>query len=57
MPREIAAIYRDGRGGTSSHVAWGDNVRLWLRGVEDEDVVPGFVLTSLLQPIRTVASV
>ncbi|KAM6495914.1 eukaryotic polypeptide chain release factor 3 [Amanita muscaria] len=32
----------------------GDNVRLRVRGVEDEDVTPGFVLTSPLKPVHAV---
>jgi len=32
----------------------GDNVRIRLRGVEDEDISPGFVLTSPEKPVRAV---
>ena len=32
----------------------GDNVRVRLRGVEDEDISPGFVLTSVYKPVRAV---
>lgn len=32
----------------------GDNVRLRLRGVDDEDVSPGFVLTSPGRPVHAV---
>ncbi|KDQ17323.1 hypothetical protein BOTBODRAFT_30142 [Botryobasidium botryosum FD-172 SS1] len=32
----------------------GDNLRLRLRGVEDEDIAPGFVLTSPRRPIHAV---
>lgn len=30
----------------------GDNIRLRLRGVSDEDVSPGFVLTSPSAPVK-----
>lgn len=32
----------------------GDNVRVRLRGVDDEDISPGFVLTSPSKPVRAV---
>ncbi len=32
----------------------GDNVRIRLRGVDDEDISPGFVLTSPNKPVRAV---
>ncbi|KAF5364259.1 hypothetical protein D9756_000653 [Leucocoprinus leucothites] len=32
----------------------GDNVRLRIRGVDDEDITPGFVLTSPLKPVHAV---
>ena len=32
----------------------GDNVRLRLRGVDDEDVNPGYMLTSLGRPVHAV---
>jgi len=32
----------------------GDNVRIRLRGIEDEDVSPGFVLTSPAKPVHAV---
>lgn len=32
----------------------GDNVRVRLRGVEDEDILTGFVLTSVEAPVHTV---
>jgi peptide chain release factor subunit 3 len=32
----------------------GDNVRIRLRGVSDENVSPGFVLTSMARPIKVV---
>jgi len=32
----------------------GDNVRVRLRGIDDEDISPGFVLTSPYKPVRAV---
>lgn len=32
----------------------GDNVRVRLRGIEDEDISPGFVLTSPNRPVHSV---
>lgn len=32
----------------------GDNVRMRIRGVEDEDVSPGFVLTTPSRPVHAV---
>jgi peptide chain release factor subunit 3 len=32
----------------------GDNVRIRLRGIDDEDISPGFVLTSSAKPVRAV---
>lgn len=32
----------------------GDNVRVRLRGIDDEDISPGFVLTSPNKPVRAV---
>ena len=34
----------------------GDNIRLRLRGISDEDISPGFVLTSPQRPIKTVTA-
>ena len=34
----------------------GDNIRLRLRGVSDEDVSPGFVLTSPKNPVKAVTT-
>jgi peptide chain release factor subunit 3 len=50
---EISAIYTELEEEVPQAMC-GDNVRLRLRGVEDEDIAPGFVLTSPLKPIRTV---
>ncbi|KAF8812410.1 hypothetical protein BYT27DRAFT_7182848 [Phlegmacium glaucopus] len=50
---EVAAIYTEMEEEVSQAMC-GDNVRLRLRGVEDEDITPGFVLTSPLKPIHAV---
>jgi len=50
---EIAAIYNELEEEISSAMC-GDNVRVRLRGVEDEDISPGFVLTSTKNPVHAV---
>jgi peptide chain release factor subunit 3 len=50
---EIAAIYNELEDEVNLAVN-GDNVRIRLRGVEDDDISPGFVLTSLQQPVHGV---
>lgn len=50
---EVAAIY-DETETEIDRALCGDNVRVRLRGVDDEDINPGFVLTSPLKPIRAV---
>jgi len=50
---EISAIYTEMEEEVPQAMC-GDNVRLRLRGVEDEDIAPGFVLTSPLRPVRAV---
>ena len=34
----------------------GDNIRLRIRGISDEDITPGFVLTSPSRPVKTVTA-
>jgi peptide chain release factor subunit 3 len=34
----------------------GDNIRLRIRGISDEDVQPGFVLTSPKNPVKAVTA-
>ena len=34
----------------------GDNIRLRIRGISDEDITPGFVLTSPQRPVKTVTA-
>lgn len=57
MPNKVAvdvmAIYNEVEDEVSAALC-GDNVRIRLRGVEDEDISPGFVLTSPSNPIRAV---
>lgn len=54
-PVEVVAIY----GETEEelpHAQCGDQVRLRMRGIEEEDVVPGFVLSSSKKPIHCVTA-
>ncbi|KAF8195924.1 eukaryotic polypeptide chain release factor 3 [Mycena galopus ATCC 62051] len=50
---EVAAIYNEMEEEVNSALC-GDNVRIRLRGVEDEDISPGFMLTSPDKPIHAV---
>ncbi|KAG6814201.1 hypothetical protein H0H92_000878 [Tricholoma furcatifolium] len=50
---EVTAIYNEMEAEVPQAFC-GDNVRVRLRGVEDEDISPGFVLTSPLKPIHAV---
>ena len=50
---EVNAIYNEMEDELQA-AQCGDNVRIRLRGVEDEDISPGFVLTSLDNPVRAV---
>jgi peptide chain release factor subunit 3 len=50
---EVAAIYNELEEEVQVAVS-GDNVRIRLRGVEDDDISPGFVLTSPHKPVRAV---
>lgn len=50
---EISAIYNELEEEITAAVC-GDNVRVRLRGVEDEDITPGFVLTSPKSPVHAV---
>uniref|UniRef100_A0A0W0FCN6 Eukaryotic peptide chain release factor GTP-binding subunit n=1 Tax=Moniliophthora roreri TaxID=221103 RepID=A0A0W0FCN6_MONRR len=50
---EVTALYSE-MDDELEYAVCGDNVRLRLRGVDDEDISPGFVLTSLLKPIHAV---
>jgi peptide chain release factor subunit 3 len=50
---EVFAIYNEIEEEVSQALC-GDNVRIRLRGVEDEDISPGFVLTSPTRPVHAV---
>ena len=50
---EVAAMYNEMEDEVSSALC-GDNVRIRIRGVDDEDISPGFVLTSTQNPIHAV---
>ncbi|KXN90256.1 Eukaryotic peptide chain release factor GTP-binding subunit [Leucoagaricus sp. SymC.cos] len=50
---EVAAIYNEMEEEVDRSLC-GDNVRIRIRGVDDEDISPGFVLTSPSQPIHSV---
>src|ERR1700761_7509623 len=50
---ELTAIYNEMEDEIQGAMC-GDNVRIRLRGVEDEDISPGFVLTSPDKPVRAV---
>jgi peptide chain release factor subunit 3 len=51
VPVDVAGIY-DEQAEELPQALCGDNVRIRLRGVSDEDVSPGFVLTSAVRPIK-----
>ena len=50
---EVAAIYNEMEDEINTAFC-GDNVRIRLRGVDDEDISPGFVLTSPSNPVHAV---
>ncbi|KAG8758726.1 translation termination factor GTPase eRF3 [Serendipita sp. 396] len=50
---EVAALYNEMEDEIPSAFS-GDNVRIRLRGVDDEDISPGFVLTSPGKPVHAV---
>ncbi|KZT72492.1 hypothetical protein DAEQUDRAFT_685440 [Daedalea quercina L-15889] len=50
---EVAGIYNEMEEEVSTAIC-GDNVRIRVRGVEDDDITPGFVLTSLNKPVHAV---
>jgi len=54
-PVEVVAIYGETEE-ELAHAQCGDQVRLRVRGVEEEDVVPGFVLSSSKKPIHCVTA-
>jgi len=50
---EVMALYNEMEDDITAAFA-GDNVRLRLRGVDDKDITPGFVVTSVHKPVHTV---
>jgi len=50
---EVAAIYNEMEEEITTALC-GDNVRIRIRGVDDEDISPGFVLTSPSKPVHAV---
>ena len=50
---QVSAIYNEMEDEVN-HAICGDNVRIRLRGVDDEEISPGFVLTSPSNPIHAV---
>jgi peptide chain release factor subunit 3 len=52
---EVAAIYTETAEELDAAFC-GDNIRLRLRGVNDEEVQPGFVLTSPQNPVKAVTA-
>ncbi|KAJ1311580.1 hypothetical protein OPQ81_010063 [Rhizoctonia solani] len=50
---EVAAIYNEMEEEINFAYS-GDNVRLRIRGIDDEDITPGFVLTSPGRPVHAV---
>ncbi|EKM80310.1 hypothetical protein AGABI1DRAFT_113508 [Agaricus bisporus var. burnettii JB137-S8] len=50
---EVSAIYNEMEEEVDRSLC-GDNVRIRIRGIDDEDINPGFVLTSPSKPIRAV---
>ena len=52
---EVAGIYTE-ESEEMDQAFCGDNIRLRLRGVNDDDVQPGFVLTSPKNPVKAVSA-
>ncbi|KAF8320725.1 hypothetical protein DL93DRAFT_2073376 [Clavulina sp. PMI_390] len=50
---EVLAIYSESEE-EINYAFGGDNVRLRIKGIEDEDVSPGFVLASAARPVHSV---
>ena len=50
---EVTAIYNEMEEEVPQALC-GDNIRMRLRGVDDEDITPGFVLTSPNKPIHAI---
>jgi peptide chain release factor subunit 3 len=54
-PIEVVAIYSESEE-ELPNASCGDQVRLRVRGVEEEDIIPGFVLSSPKNPINCVSA-
>lgn len=52
---EVAALYNEMEDEVQSAVC-GDNVRIRIRGVDDEDITPGYVISSPQKPIHAVTA-
>ncbi|KAK6346603.1 translation termination factor GTPase eRF3 [Orbilia brochopaga] len=52
---EVTAIYSESDE-ELQHAMCGDQVRLRLRGVEEEDILPGYVLSSVRNPVNCVST-
>ena len=52
---EVAGIYNE-QAEELDNAFCGDNIRLRIRGIADEDISPGFVLTSPQRPVKTVTA-
>ena len=52
---EVAALYNEMEDEIQQAFC-GDNVRIRIRGVDDEDISPGFVLTSPQKPVHAVTA-
>jgi peptide chain release factor subunit 3 len=50
---EVMALYNEMEDEIAAAFA-GDNIRLRLRGVDDKDITPGFVITSVHKPVHAV---
>ena len=50
-PVEVAGVFDESAEELNGALC-GDNIRLRLRGINDEDISPGFVLTSAIRPIK-----
>ncbi|SCV04659.1 LAMI_0H17898g1_1 [Lachancea mirantina] len=53
IPVEITTIYNETENEVDVAIC-GEQVRLRLKGVEEEDIMPGFVLTSPKNPVRNI---
>lgn len=52
---EVAGVYTE-QSEELDQAFCGDNIRIRIRGVNDEDVQPGYVLTSVSRPVKAVTA-